>query len=59
MDKVPTFLINETEVNEAYEAFAALRRVACAEPHLIDNPFFSACQDAAYARFLARFEARS
>lgn len=47
--------INETEVNEAYEAFAAMRRLACAEPHLATNKFYTACQDAAYARFLARF----
>lgn len=59
MPKVPTYLINEQEVNEAYEAFAAMRRMACAEPHLLNNPFFKACQDSAYARFLARFEARS
>lgn len=49
--------INETEVNEAYEAFAAMRRLACAEPHLADNKFYKACQDAAAARFLVRYKA--
>lgn len=56
--KKPTDTIDETEVNDAYEAFAALRRLACAEPHLLGNRYFKACQDAAYARFIARFEAR-
>lgn len=56
--KIPTYTIDETEVNEAYEAFAAMRRLACSEPALLSNKYFKACQDAAYARFLARFEAR-
>lgn len=55
---IPTPTIDETEVNEAYEAFSALRKLACAEPKLLGNKYFAACQDAAYARFLARFESR-
>lgn len=53
----PTFGIDENEVNEAYEAFAALRRLAQSEPHLIRNKYFRAVQDTAYARFLLNFEA--
>lgn len=44
-------------MNEAFEAFAALRRLACSEPGLVDNKYFRALQDTAYARFLINFEA--
>lgn len=53
----PIYGIDEAEVNEAFEAFAALRRLAQAEPHLIQNKYFCAVQDTAYARFLMNFEA--
>lgn len=53
----PTYLIDSETVNEAYEAFAALRKAACENPALINNRYFTALQDTAYARFLAVFEA--
>jgi hypothetical protein len=54
---IPTVLIDEAEVNESFEAFASMRRLAQAEPHLLDNKYFRALQDTAYARFLLNFEA--
>lgn len=53
----PTYVMDEDEVNEAFEAFAALRRLAQSEPRLIHNKYFCAVQDTAYARFLLNFEA--
>lgn len=53
----PIYGIDETEVNEAFEAFAALRRLAQSEPGLTQNKYFCALQDTAYARFLLNFEA--
>lgn len=55
---VPIRYIDEDAVNEAYEAYSALQRTACREPGLLQNEHFKALQDTAYARFLARFEAR-
>jgi len=55
--QVPVYQINEHEVDEAYQAFAALRRAAQREPYLIGNKYFTALQDTAYARFLLNFEA--
>jgi hypothetical protein len=56
---VPTYKINADEVSEAYEAYAALRRAAQAEPGLIMNKYFTVLQDTAYARFLLNFEVQS
>jgi len=42
---------------QAFDAYAAMRRLACQEPALIDNPYFQAAQDSAYARFLALWDA--
>ena len=53
----PTYLIDSAEVQRAFDAFSPLRKAACAEPHLATNPYFTALQDTAYARFLAVFEA--
>lgn len=55
--QAPAYSITEDEVNEAYEAFAALRRAACEQPMLTANKYFLALQDTAYARFLLNFEA--
>ena len=55
--QVPTYAIDSAEVERAYQAFAALRRAAQAEPHLAENEYFTALQDTAYARFLINFEA--
>ncbi len=54
---VPVYGIDADEVENAYQAFAALRRAAAAEPALTANPYFRALQDTAYARFLLNFEA--
>lgn len=54
---VPTFLIDADEVEQAYQAFNAMRRLAQSEPGLIENRYFCALQDTAYARFLLNFEA--
>lgn len=45
------------DVDDAYKAYAAMRRIAQAEPHLASNDYFTALQDTAYARFLLTFEA--
>lgn len=55
---IPTYEIDEKEASEAFEAYAALRRLSRDEPALLANKYFAACQEAAYARFLARFEVR-
>lgn len=55
--QVPTFAFNAAEAEEAYWAFAALRRAAQADPQLVENKYFTALQDTAYARFLLNFEA--
>ena len=54
---IPVYHINAGAVEDAYCAFAALRRLAAAEPHLTENPFFKALQDTAYSRFLLNFKA--
>lgn len=54
---VPTYKIDAQEVEDAYQAFAALRRAAQSEPALLSNEYFKALQDTAYARFLVNFEA--
>jgi hypothetical protein len=41
----------------AFEAYAALHKAVKADRALIDNPYFIALQDAAYARFKAAWEA--
>ena len=45
------------EAEDAFEAYSALRRMACNEPWLATNEHFEALQDTAYARFLAAFKA--
>ena len=45
------------DCNAAFEAYAALRREADYDPCLLDNPYFTALQDTAYARFLMLWEA--
>lgn len=42
----------------AYEAYSEMRKLGCEHPWLLDNPYFQALQDTAYARFLATFEAQ-
>lgn len=55
--QVPVYKIDAQTVEDSYQAFAALRRAAQAEPTLIENAYFLALQDTAYARFLLNFEA--
>lgn len=55
--QVPAYVIDAAEVEEAYQAFAALRRATQSEPQLVENKYFTALQDTAYARFLLNFEA--
>jgi len=55
--QVPTYVIDAEKVEQAYQAFAALRRAAQVEPHLTENEYFTILQDTAYARFLLHFEA--
>ena len=56
---IPVYSVNPEEAGSAYEAYAAMRRMAQAEPHLAENEYFKALQDTAYARFLSLFEALS
>jgi len=53
----PGYMIDAGEVEESYLAFAALRKAAQAEPGLVENRYFTALQDTAYARFLLNFKA--
>lgn len=41
----------------AYEAYAALQRLACIEPDLLGNEYFQAAQEGAYARFMVAYNA--
>lgn len=54
---IPTYRINADEVEEAYQAFSAMRRMAMSEPSLVSNKYFTALQDTAFARFLMTYEA--
>lgn len=49
--------ITSQDVDDAYRAFEALRHAAQSEPSLIENEYFKALQDTAYARFLLNLEA--
>lgn len=49
--------VTDDQVDSAWRAYSALQRAASAEPALIQNDYFTALQDTAYARFLAAFEA--
>jgi hypothetical protein len=54
---VPTYVINSQEVEEAWQAYRALQLAAASDPALLENRYFTALQDTAYARFLLLFEA--
>lgn len=49
--------VTSAQVEDAYQAYAATRRVTAAEPALLENEYFIALQDTAYARFLLLLEA--
>ena len=55
--KVPVYLISERAVNDAWSAYRATQIAARSDPALLDNEYFKAIQDTAYARFLGAFEA--
>lgn len=56
---IPVYRIDAEEAAEAYHAFAALRKAARDDPALIENRYFIALQDTAYARFMMTYEALS
>lgn len=53
---IPIYQIDEAIVNDAYAAYSALRRAAQYDPGLLENEYFTALQDTAYARFIRAFE---
>ena len=53
----PTYKIDSQQVEDAYQAFAALRKASQANPALLENEYFKALQDTAYSRFFLTFEA--
>lgn len=55
--EVPVYRIDCQQVEDAYQAFAATQRATRDNPALLENEYFTALQDTAYARFLAAFEA--
>lgn len=58
MASLPVILFDETEAEEAWEAYKALQLAARDNPGLVQNKYFRALQDTAYARFLMNFEAK-
>lgn len=54
---VPTYKIDAQEVEDAWQAYRATQLAASSNPALIENKYFRAIQDTAYARFLLNFEA--
>jgi hypothetical protein len=57
MASVPTYKINSQQVEDAWQAYRALQLAACENTALLENKYFLALQDTAYARFLMTFEA--
>lgn len=53
---VPTYLVNTVQAELAWDAYKATQLSACANPALLANPYFTALQDTAYARFRSLFE---
>jgi len=53
----PQPVITSQDVENAYQAFAALQRLARDEPDLAWNEYFTALQDTAFARFITTYEA--
>jgi hypothetical protein len=54
---VPTYKISTQQVEDAWQAYRALQIAAAGNPSLLENSYFIALQDTAYARFLLNFEA--
>lgn len=55
--QVPVYKIDAAEVEAAWLAFATIKRAISDDPKLIQNPYFMALHDTAYARFALNFEA--
>lgn len=49
--------ITSADVEDAWQAYRATQLAAREQPGLVENPYFTALQDTAYARFLLAFEA--
>lgn len=49
--------ITNAQVEDAWQAYAALMRCAAAFPDLAENEYFLACQESAFARFKLAFDA--
>ena len=49
--------VTSAMVEDAYQAYAATQIAARNNPALVDNPYFCAIQDTAYARFVLTFDA--
>lgn len=45
------------QATDAYEAYAATQRIICEAPELLENEYFIALQQAAYARFMVVYNA--
>jgi len=48
--------ITSAQVEDAWQAFRATQLAAISDPALLDNEYFLAMQDTAYARFILTFE---
>lgn len=49
--------MTNAQVEDAWQAYAALMRCAAAFPALAENEYFVACQDSAFARFKLAYDA--
>jgi hypothetical protein len=49
--------LKTAQCNDAFQAYAALRRAALDDTALLTNPYYTALVDTAHARFLALFSA--
>lgn len=49
--------VTSSQVEDAWQAFAATQKAARSDPALIENEYFKAIQDTAYSRFLLLLEA--
>ena len=57
MASFPTYKIDSRQVEDAWQAYRALQLAAAGNTALLDNGYFVALMDTAYARFLLNFEA--
>lgn len=53
----PETKITSAQVEDAWQAYRAMQRLASGDPKLRDNAYFKALQETAYARFLLNLEA--